>query len=165
MALSTLPSQLHHVLTMRSIDHHHHPNTHHHRLAGAPEPQLRHCVVQAAPGDAELHAQLLSQLHSGAAAAAVEAADALYRDGAPSWLLEAALLALWAAAEEGPGDGPCAPGQSWVRVCVCAEKQIMHNLSPARAMATWSKTSMSTIKTRTALRAPPFFPPGVGSEG
>lgn len=81
--------------------------------AGAPAPLLRHCVVQVSPGNPALAAELRSQVEAGAAAAAVEAADALYRDGAPSWLLEAALLQAAAAAEDGAV--PSWGAQSWVR--------------------------------------------------
>lgn len=72
-------------------------------------------MVQLAPGNRALGAELLSQIHSGAAVAAVETADTLFQDGAPSWLLEAALLALRAAAGEEGQASPSCQG-SWVCV-------------------------------------------------
>ncbi len=95
---------------------HHIPTTHtppNNPYAGAPKPAHRHCLRQLAPGQPGLAAELLSQVRSGAASQAITLADTIYRDGAPGWLLEAALLGV--LSQQGVGAPVGVPDDCWVR--------------------------------------------------
>lgn len=80
-------------------------------------------MVQLAPGNHAVRAELLTQIQRGAAVEAVETADTLYVDGAPTWLLEAALLALHANAANADDNSQTSSSSalgSWVCGWLCA---------------------------------------------